>query len=577
VLPTLADVLRLDAVRRGEPRIIAGADHLDARVRWVHSAEVTDIAHLLRGGELVLTTGIALPDDPERLRAYVADLAEVGVSGLIVELGRKYARTLPDALVAAAEEHGLPLIAWARETPFVDVTEAVHAQIIDAQLAELRASEKLHEVFTQLSVDGAPPAEVVRQVASLVGRPVVLENLAHQVLAAEMAGSDPAELLTGWEIRSRSVRPEERTAYDESSRWLVTVVGARGEDWGRLIITLMDPPSPRDVVLIERAATTLALGRLLDRHAESLERQAHGSIISGILAHAYADPQEAAARARALGVPLTGRRLLGIVVLPSAAAPSGPPRALGLTDGGNTTASIAELAEATAAACREANLSALVGALDESSPQARVGVLASLPSRAVEEDVLCEVARRLRAHHCGAAVAGRDRAPAGRGPGGRDARPRGGADAFVMAVGSTVESVRDVRRSFLEAEQVADVAAERNDGRLFYRLPDLRLRGLLHLLRDDARLQTFTERELGPLLTYDAQRGSDLVHVLGLYLGSGRNKVLAAQRAHLSRPALYERLRRIERVLGADLEDVESCASLHVALLALDAVRKDRA
>ncbi|GAA4626475.1 PucR family transcriptional regulator [Actinoallomurus vinaceus] len=572
MLPTLADVLRLDAVRRGEPRIIAGADHLDARVRWVHVAEVTDIAHLLRGGELVLTTGIALPDDPSRLRTYVAELADVGVSGLIVELGRKYARELPDAFVAAAEEHGLPLIAWARETPFVDVTEAVHAQIIDAQIAELRASEKLHEVFTQLSVDGAPPAEVVRQVAGLAGHPVVLENLAHQVLAAEMSGSDPAELLTGWEIRSRAVRPEERTAYDESSRWLVTVVGARGEDWGRLIITSMDPPSPRDVVLVERAATTLALGRLLDRHAESLERQAHGSIISGILAHAYADPQEAAARARALGVPLTGRRLLGIVVLPRPSARPASPPAFGLADGGATSsaASIADLAEATAAACREANLSALVGALDESSPQARVGVLASLPSRAVEDDVLCEVARRLRAHHCGAAVTGRDH-------GGRSARARGGADAFVMAVGSTVESVRDVRRSFLEAEQVADVAAGRTDDRLFYRLPDLRLRGLLHLLRDDARLQTFTERELEPLLTYDAQRGSDLVHVLGLYLGSGRNKVLTAQRAHLSRPALYERLRRIERVLGVDLEDVESCASLHVALLALDALRKDHA
>ena len=161
MLPTLADVLRLDAVRRGEPRVVAGADRLDARVRWVHSAEVTDIAHLLRGGELVLTTGIALPDEPERLRTYVAELAEVGASGLIVELGRKYARTLPAALISAAEEYGLPLIAWARETPFVDVTEAVHAQIIDAQLAELRASEKLHEVFTQLSVDGAPPVEVL--------------------------------------------------------------------------------------------------------------------------------------------------------------------------------------------------------------------------------------------------------------------------------------------------------------------------------------------------------------------------------------------------------------------------------
>lgn len=530
--------------------MVAGADRLDARVRWVHSAEVTDIAHLLRGGELVLTTGIALPDEPGRLRRYVADLADVGASGLIVELGRKYARTLPAALVSAAEEYGLPLIAWARETPFVDVTEAVHAQIIESQLSELRASEMLHEVFTQLSVDGAPPDDVIGQVARLSGRPVVLENLSHQVLAADAAGCDPAELLASWETRSRAVRTEERTAYDESSQWLVTVVGARGEDWGRLIIAGQGPPTPRDVVLIERAATTLALGRLLEQHAQSLERQAHGSIISGILAHAYSDPQETAARARALGVPLTGRRLLGIVVLPCRRY-------------GGARSPVTELADSTATACREASLAALVGTLDEGTPQARVGVLASLPARAEDERILGDVARRLRAHHAMASVHD-------------GARGKGPHRDFVMAAGSIVESIRDVRRSFLEAEQVADVAARRNDDRPFYRLPDLRLRGLLHLLRDDARLQTFVERELGPLLTHDAQRGGDLVRVLGLYLDSGRNKALAAQRAHLSRPALYERLRRIERVLDADLEDVESCASLHVALLALDSVRRDR-
>src|SRR5690606_17314119 len=125
---------------------------------------------------------------------------------------------------------------------------------------------------------------------------------------------DASELLSAWETRSRAVRPGRRTAYDPTSGWLVTMVGARGEDWGRLIIVLGAPPSPRETVLIERAATTLALGRLLDRHAESVERQAHGTIITGILAHAYADPQEAAARARALGVPLAGRRLLGVVL-----------------------------------------------------------------------------------------------------------------------------------------------------------------------------------------------------------------------------------------------------------------------
>jgi purine catabolism regulator len=546
MLPTLADFLKLEPVRRGQPRVVAGADRLDARVRWVHVAEVPDVAHLLRGGELVLTTGIALPDEPDRLRTYVAELARVGVSGLVVELGRRYASELPAALVAAAEEYGLPVIALARETIFVDVTEALHARIMDAQLTELRASEQLHEIFTQLSVEGASPAEVVRQVAAISGRPVVLENLSHQVLAADSAGTDTTDLLATWETRSRGVRPEERTAFDEASGWLVTIVGARGEDWGRLIILCGAAPSSRDVVLIERAATTLALGRLLDQHAESLERQAHGTIISGILAHAYSDPREAAARARALGVPLYGRRLLGVMLRPRRpdpadrpAAAHGPPPA---------PERLTELAEATAAASREVNLAALVGVLGEGTPQARVGVLASLPARAEVEATLGEVAARLRTQF------------------GQD---------YVMAAGSVVESVRDVRRSFLEAEQVADVAARGAGDRPLYRLPDLRLRGLLHLLRDDARLQTFVERELGPLLEYDAQRDTDLTRILTLYLDSGRNKAVAAQQAHLSRPAFYERLHRIARVLNVDLDDVESCASLHVALLALGSVRRE--
>jgi purine catabolism regulator len=535
MLPTLADVLKLSPVRRGQPRVVAGAGRLDSRVRWVHVAEVADVAHLLRGGELVLTTGIALPEEASKLREYVAALAEVGASGLMVEMGRRYHGDLPPALVSAGEEHRLPIITLGRETLFVDVTEAVHAQILDAQVEELRASEQLHEIFTQLSVEGAAPDEVVRQVAKLAGKPAVLENLSHQVLAADSAGNDPAVLLASWETRSRAVRPQERTAFDETSGWLVTTVGARGEDWGRLIILYGADPSPRQIVLIERASIALALGRLLDRHEASLERQAHGTIIAGILAHAYSDPQEAAARARALGVPLSGRRLLGVVVRARKDA---------------TPEQIAELAEATALASKEASLAALVGVLDEGTPQARVGVLASLPNKADVENTLTDMATRLR--------------------------KQAQATDAVMATGSVVESIRDVRRSFMEAEQVADVAAEGTGDRLFYRLPDLRLRGLLHLLRQDARLQTFVERELGALLEYDAQRGSDLTKILGLYLDSGRNKAVAAQLAHLSRPAFYERLRRIERVLDTDLDDVEACTSLHVALLALTSVRREQ-
>jgi PucR family transcriptional regulator, purine catabolism regulatory protein len=142
---------------------------------------------------------------------------------------------------------------------------------------------------------------------------------------------------------------------------------------------------------------------------------------------------------------------------------------------------------------------------------------------------------------------------------------------LVIGVGATAGSIRDVRRSFLEASQVADVAASRRETALFYRLPDLRLRGLLHLLRDDPRLQTFVERELGALLAADP--GGGLIDVLTAYLAAGGNKAEAAKASHLARPTFYERLRRIERICGTDLSSAESRTSLHVALLALDAAR----
>src|SRR6266404_345608 len=132
MLPTLSDLLGLDVIRRGSPQVVAGSDRLGARVRWVHVLELADAAHLLQGGELVLTTGVALPAEPSLLARYAADLASVGGSGLT-------------------------LIAFEREVPFVEITEAVHARIIDAQLEELRTSERLHEVFTELSVAGASP------------------------------------------------------------------------------------------------------------------------------------------------------------------------------------------------------------------------------------------------------------------------------------------------------------------------------------------------------------------------------------------------------------------------------------
>nr|WP_091558241.1 PucR family transcriptional regulator ligand-binding domain-containing protein [Micromonospora pattaloongensis] len=554
VFPTVREVLGLDPVRHGGPRVVAAEAHLDRPVRWVHVAEVPDIASLLGGGELVLTTGIGLPADDAGLRAFIGDLADVGVAGLVVELGRRYDSCVPRVMAAAAERHGLPLVELRRPTPFVRITEAVHALIVDAQLTELRATEEIHQRFTELSVEGAEPAEVVQQAATLAGCPVVLENLSRQVLAYDSAGDSAELLLDGWEQHSRRIQPAGRTAYDPDAGWLVTTVGARGQDWGRLLLRwpapgvaaeAADRPPTRLTILVERAASTLALGRLIRRDAEGLERQIHRTLLTALLDHAR-PVDEVALRARALGVPLERRHLVGVVVRPRTDDPAAEPG----TEAAQ--ARLRDLAEAVSQALREAKLSGLASALDEHA----VGALLTLRGAAEEERALSAFAaalHRLRG----------------------DADPAGsGRRGLIVAAGTGVAAPREARRSLIEARQIADAARRDPRDMPVFRLPHVGLAGLLHLLREEPRLQTFVERELGALLAYDAKHPREqLLGTLRAYLDHGRNKSAAATAAHLSRPAFYERLFRIGRILDVNLDAVETCLSLHVALLALDAVR----
>jgi PucR family transcriptional regulator, purine catabolism regulatory protein len=527
--PTVAEVLALPVVRRGRPRVVAGAAGLNARVRWVHVAEVTDIGHLLKGGELVLTTGVALPDDPDQLHRYLDGLAAAGIAGLVVELVRHWHDTVPRALVEAADRNGVPLVTLSRETRYVAVTETVNGLIVDAQVAELRASEQVHQTFTELTVSGAEPAAVLREVVRMTEHPAVLETLSHEVLAYDAAGADPAELLQGWLARSRGVHLGERTGYHAESGWLVTVVGARGHDWGRLVVVFEEPPPYRHIVVAERAASALAVHRLVARDADSLERQAHRSVLAGLLASPVPST-ELLSRASALGVPLTGRRLVGVAIVPRLVASREP--------AASTPPVLREVAEAASLATRRARVSALVALVDE----LRVQALLSLSPQANVDAVLHRLAAGVHS----------DRTPC------------------VLGAGTTVDNPADAQRTLTEAAQVAAAALHTDDSRAVHRLSDVRLRGLLQLLAGDERIRAFAARELGPLLSRDAAAGTRLMQALRHYCEHGGNKSAAAAAAHTSRTAFYQQLARIEQILGVPLEDPESMLSLYVALLAHD-------
>jgi len=85
---TLGEVLELASVRRARPEVLHGHHLLHRPVRWVHTSELAEAAFLLKGGELLLTTGQGLfGRGAVGETAFVEALAASGVTALALELG----------------------------------------------------------------------------------------------------------------------------------------------------------------------------------------------------------------------------------------------------------------------------------------------------------------------------------------------------------------------------------------------------------------------------------------------------------------------------------------------------------
>ncbi|AIY16772.1 PucR family transcriptional regulator [Pimelobacter simplex] len=518
MLPTLREVLATPVLSAADAEVVAGADQLDRPVRWLHPAEVADIASLLRGDEVVLTNGLFLGDDADEIHRYVGSLTAAGVAGLVLELGRRWP-AVPAALVEACREHSLALVALHREVRFAAVVEEVGARIHDAQVEDLRAIEQLHDDFTRLDLAQTDAAAILRTIARVAQAPVVLESFRHQVLGFDLARGDHSGVLGEWSRRSREVTTPGRTGYDRRSGWLTTVVGTRGDDWGRLVLITEGLPRRRDYVLVERAAATLALQQLVTGARDGLERGTHAALLAELRAGRITP--ELLVRCEASHLPVTGCRLFAVAVR-GRVEPGAP-----------GVAAPADLGGALAGAARDLGLPVLVGVEADHA----VGLVSLAPGRAADAAMQALV-RALR-----------------------------GRVAVTVARGEVVGRIEDAPATLVGAEHVL-AATESDDPRPWTTLADVHVRGLVHLLRDDERLQAFAGRELGPLLAHDADRGTSLTDLLRVYLESRGGKAGAAKSLLVSRPVLYERLARIEAVLGVDLEDPQIRTSLHLALLA---------
>ncbi|WP_079403527.1 helix-turn-helix domain-containing protein [Streptomyces sp. 3211] len=466
------------------------------------------------------TTKIDTAVTEEGLRAILGVPLRLGtrVIGVLYAADRTARTFTPDevALLSSLADHAAIAIDGARlldetRTALVDLNEA--SRTIEAHSEAMRRAEDAHDRLTDLVLRGGD----VTDVATAIGTVLQGGTLVHDAEGAELArvgtdaGPPSVEAVAASRAGGRAVSVH--------GTWVCAVLAGH-ELLGSIALTGRADLDDADRRLFERASLVTALLLLLRRSVAETEDRVRGELLGDLLTRA-ADPAGLSARALRLGVNLG--RPHAVFVLHTGTVPR--PRLL-------------------AAAARLA--------------QARKG-LAGLH----HEDVVLV---------CPAEAPDAVRGPGtGTGTGTGPAAARlAGELGQVLAGPVTVGAAGPVTGP----AEFADVYAEARRCRTALRtlgregtgaaLSDLGFLGVL--LGDQTDLGGYVHQTLGPVLAYDAKRGTDLIRTLRAYFDTGTSQSRAAEALHVHVNTVVQRLERIGSLLGRDWQRPERALELQLAL-----------
>ncbi|MFD0339449.1 PucR family transcriptional regulator [Streptomyces sp. NPDC127117] len=513
---TLASLVQHSALKL---TVRAGADRLDAPVRWAHASELTDPVPYMEGGEFLLVTATNLDaENPEAMRRYVRRLSGAGVVGLGFAVGVNYDE-LPQALIDAAEEAGLPLLEVPRRTPFIAIAKAVSSAIAEEQYRAVTAGFEVQRELTRAALAGDGPGELLTRLAAHLDGWAALYDAAGQVVAAapEWAARRAARLTPDVERLRDRPAPASIVVGDTDDRVELQSLGTGRLGRGALAVGTGAALGTADRYAVHSAVALLTLITARSRSLQGAEQRLGAAVLRMLLA---GQPDHARAVAGDLygGLLDAPFRLL----IAEGTDPAAP-------------ASLGEAMEAAALRTGETLLTVPEGD--------RLVVLAADGGAAVAACTAYAEAQEARV-------------PA------EGAKPE--EDQVTVGLSAPAGPIA-VSAAYKQAEQALSVARRR--GRALVEHEELAAGSVLPLLADDA-VRAFADGMLRALHEHDAKGRGDLVASLRAWLAHHGQWDAAAADLGVHRHTLRYRMRRVEEILGRSLDDPDVRMELWLALKA---------
>lgn len=427
-------------------------------------------------------------------------------------------------------------------------------EVIRRQNERLSQSLTIQQQFTQQALYGRGLSGLAQRLASIIGRPVVIEDPFCRLLASATADGRPCpEYSTPPALQ---VQPKFKAALEQLAQSRQPAVVA--EDPARRIAPLLAaedvlgyltvlpgeaPLSDLDHIAVELAATNCALELLKQRAAFEAEARLRGDFVLDLIGGNYRDPDSLMARAAFLGYNLNH------------------PFEVAVFDIDNFTLLARAIPEREAVRLKQQVFEAAHRFVAHRSPQSLV---------TTQSDTLIVLLSRAPASGGGIGEAPALAIAA--------ALKRELAAAFPKislsaALGETCRAPQDFRRGYETARAALDLMKSLGKTDQLLESRDLGFYGLLLQANPPDKLAAYARAKLQPLRDYDAKHHTELLRTLQLYFQHRGQKKPAAQAAFLHVNTLTYRLRKAQEILGVDLRNPDDLLQLQFAFKVLDTLK----
>jgi PucR family transcriptional regulator, purine catabolism regulatory protein len=510
-------------------RVLAGANGLSRRVRYVNVMEVPDILDWVKPDELLLTTAYPLRDDRAALVELVPRLAQKGLAGLAVKPAR-YIDAVPQPMLEAADRLSFPLLELPPRTALADIINAVLGLILNQQALRLARSAAVHERFTTIALGGGGAREIAHALAELIERPVALFDLQADLLARS---SDFALRQEEWSALVQRVEsgPLHWVSRADGCSAAVQPIQAGADVHGATVV-LAEPDTlaDDDLMAIEQASTVAALRLVQARAVAEADRRFQATCLDELVTGHLTERAVLNERAAAFGWDLSMPRAVLVAEIE--------------TFGGRRFVELAGTADEGRARHRVAEAARGLLGREAIIWERSAGIAILALADGTRSGLLLDSARTLQA-----AIAGRQ-------PG----------IVTRIGIGRVYTDPLQLRASFTEAMRALTVGRRTDGVDSVWEYDALGLSRLL-LACPQPELATFHAEVLGPLLAFEHDHaGSELLVTLEAFLGTNRNAAAAARALFVHYNTVRYRLERIEQLIGPFVDDSSRCLTLDLAL-----------